>query len=70
MHESTVLGLMAAHLTRSPWSGWQSTWLIFLRCLESQENVHFVRLEGGSAILVQKIDETAEPKVRARAPRQ
>lgn len=31
------------------------------------ESVHFVRLEGGSAILVQKIDEKTEPKVRARA---
>lgn len=34
--------------------------------LGSQEKVHFVRVEGGSTVLVQQIEEEAVPKVRER----
>lgn len=37
------------------------------KILGEPESVHFVRLEPGSAVLVQKIDDAAEPKARARA---
>ena len=37
------------------------------KILGEPNSVHFVRLELGSITLVQKIDEEAEPKVRARA---
>lgn len=36
------------------------------KMLGETANVHFVRLDPGSTILVQKIDEEAEPKVRHR----
>ena len=37
--------------------------------LGEPEHVHFVRLERGSAVLVQTVDEAAVPKVRERATR-
>ena len=36
------------------------------KVLGEPASVHFVRLDPGSTVLVQKVDEEAEPKVRQR----